>query len=278
VSEGEAVGLASRLTERDRRVARDCFEHRVLTTEQLRRLHFGGARTARNRLRLLYELRILDRFRPPWPYEAGSSPYHWVLDQAGSYVVAEQLGLEPKELRWRRDAAIALARSAKLSHQVAVNEFFTRLAEEARRTGGSLREWWGERRSLEALGGLAAPDGYGRLELPGERKLALLLELDRGTEDYQRLREKARRYTKALRRSELREPQPVVVVVAPSQARAAGARKALSGTAVPTAAIVWTPERKVLGALLDGIATARSTASEEHNEPPHEGPPPAPHD
>jgi hypothetical protein len=271
------VALASRLTERDRRIAGDCFEHRVLTTEQLRRLHFGGDRTARTRLRLLYELRILDRFRPPWPYGAGSSPYHWVLDQAGAYVVAEQLGLEAKDLRWRRNAAIALARSAKLEHQIAVNEFFARLAEEARGAGGSLREWWGERRSLEALGGLAAPDGYGRLELPGERRVALLLELDRGTEDYQRLREKAKRYAKALPRSGLREPTPVVVAVAPSQARAAGAREALARAAVPTAAIVWTPQRRVLDALLDGVATARSNAPDEPDDPLHEGPPPAPH-
>jgi hypothetical protein len=36
--------------ERDRLVALDSYEHRVLTTEQLRRLHFGSIRRARWRL------------------------------------------------------------------------------------------------------------------------------------------------------------------------------------------------------------------------------------
>src|SRR5947208_14648489 len=93
------AALASRLTDRDRRIALDCFEHRVLTTEQLRRLHFHGNRTTRARLGQLYLWQVLDRFRPPWPHGEGSAPYHWVIDNGGAYLVAEQLGLEPRELR-----------------------------------------------------------------------------------------------------------------------------------------------------------------------------------
>ena len=54
MSEAEMTKLASRLTDRDRRIALDCLEHRVLTTEQLRRLHFHGNRTTRARLGQLY--------------------------------------------------------------------------------------------------------------------------------------------------------------------------------------------------------------------------------
>ena len=69
---GAAIAaLAARLTDRDRRIALDCFEHRVLTTEQLRRLHFRAARTARERLQELRELRLLASFRPPRPRQAG---------------------------------------------------------------------------------------------------------------------------------------------------------------------------------------------------------------
>jgi hypothetical protein len=56
--------LASHLTERDRNIAKDCFEFRVLTTSQITRLHFTGSRTASARLDVLYRLRVLDRFPP----------------------------------------------------------------------------------------------------------------------------------------------------------------------------------------------------------------------
>jgi hypothetical protein len=67
VSLSHIVSVASRLTDRDRQIALDCYEHHVLTTDQLCYLHFSGARTARARLWALYEMRVLDRFRPPWP-------------------------------------------------------------------------------------------------------------------------------------------------------------------------------------------------------------------
>lgn len=38
------TSLGSRLTDRDRQIAVDCYDHRVLTTEQLMRLHFSGLR------------------------------------------------------------------------------------------------------------------------------------------------------------------------------------------------------------------------------------------
>jgi hypothetical protein len=235
------AALASRLTDRDRRIALDCYEHRVLATEQLRRLHFRGSRTARKRLQKLRELRVLASFRPPSQPGEGGAQNHWVLDEAGALVVAAEFGLERAELRWRAQAALAIASSSKLAHQLAVNEFFTRLAEEAHQAGGALERWWGERRSREALGGIAAPDGYGRLRLPGEAAVELLLELDRGTEDYARLREKARRYAKALARSELRDP--FVLLLLPSQARTERAADSVAASPAPLVARTWTPER-----------------------------------
>jgi hypothetical protein len=61
---------------------------------------------------------------------------------------------------------------------------------------------WGERELRQALEGLVAPDGFGVLQLGGSRPAAFLLELDRGTEEHERLRQKATRYAKALPRSE----------------------------------------------------------------------------
>src|SRR6266508_2753447 len=119
--------------------------------------------TDRDRLQELRELRLLASFRPAQHAGQGSAQNHWVLDEAGALVVAAELGLERTELRWRAQAALAIASSSKLAHQLAVNEFFTRLADEAKQAGGALDRWWGERRSRDALNGIAMPDGYGRL-------------------------------------------------------------------------------------------------------------------
>src|SRR5581483_11635071 len=129
---GFASRLASRLTERDRQIALDCYDHRLLTTEQLRRLHFATRRVAQRRLSELHKLHVLDRFRPAWQRGEGSTPFHWLLDHAGALVVAELLDLPVEQLAWRRDHALAIASSSKREHQLAVNEFFTRLADEAR--------------------------------------------------------------------------------------------------------------------------------------------------
>ncbi len=233
------AALATRLTDRDRRIAMHCYEHRVLTTEQLRRLHFRAARTARERLQELRELRVLASFRPPHPRRAGSSPNHWVLAEAGALVVAAELGVERTELRWQPAAALAIASSSKLNHQLAVNEFFTRLSEEARCAGGVLDPWWDERRAASLLDRIISPDGYARLKLPGAQAVELLVELDRATEDHERLREKARRYAKALERSDL--DNPLLLLLVPNPGRTERAQAALSAT--PLRAALWTPER-----------------------------------
>ena len=232
------AALASRLTDRDRRIACDAYEHRVLATEQLRRLHFDGARTARQRLQKLRQLRILASFRPPAQPGRGSTQNLWVLDDAGALVVAAELGLDRAELRWHRQSALAIASSSKLTHQLEVNEFFTRLAAETRAAGGALESWWGERRARAALAGLVSPDGYARLRPPGEGPVELLLELDRGTEDHQRLREKGRRYAKAIPRSDL---NAIVLLLVPSAARAERATDALATSAAPIVVRRWTP-------------------------------------
>src|SRR6266540_2510621 len=215
---------AWRLTDRDRQIALDCYEHRVLTTEQLRRLHFVAARTARERLQELRQLRLLISFRPQRQPGQGSSPHHWVLDEAGALIVAAELGLERSELRWQAATALAIAASSKLAHQLAVNEFCSRLAADANAAGGKLERWWGERRAGQLLDRIVTPDAYLQLRTDGA-ELELLLELDRGTEDHPRLRDKARRYGKALRRTDL---QPQVLLLVPSLARAERANHALA--------------------------------------------------
>jgi hypothetical protein len=238
----DALALANRLTDRDRQIALDCYDHRVLTTEQLCRLHFTNGRTAQRRLRELYALRVLDRVRPPRQRGEGSAPWHWLLDEAGAHLVAAQLGRSREELHWRHDTALALATSNTLAHQLAANELFTRLAQDTAAAGGALAEWWGERRLRETLGQSLVPDGYGRLELADGRSLSLLLELDRGSESLKRLRDKVDRYPTLLAQPPLCDPRPIVLICVPSAARQACLEPLLSGSAAPIHSCVWTPE------------------------------------
>jgi Replication-relaxation len=227
---------------------------------------------------------VLDRFRPPRERGQGSAPFHWLLDEAGAHIVAEALGVERSELRWRHHAAVAIAASSTLAHQLEVNEFFTRLAEEASQAGGKLAAWWGERRCLAALGGQAAADGYGRLELPGHEPASFLLELDRATErPAERLRQKARRYARALPRSPLAQEAPVIVLAVPTPTRRDHLAHALATSSAPIRVVVWTPQRSPLDALADAHAARprrRSPAGAEisrPDEPTAPAPPSAPH-
>jgi hypothetical protein len=230
--------LASRLTDRDRQIALDCYEHRVLTSEQLRRLHFNNIDTARERLRELKQLHVLASFRPP-QLGGGSAPHHWVLAEAGAAIAAAELDLERKQLGWQAQRALAIASSSKLAHQLAVNEFCTQLALDLRHADGRLERWWGERRARHLLDGLVNPDAYLRLHLPEGTTLELLLELDRATEDHPRLLDKARRYSKALRRTDLHAH---VLLLVPSARRAENARTTITATGAPITTAVWSSQ------------------------------------
>jgi len=233
--------VAGRLTDRDRQIAEDCFEHRVLTTEQLRRLHFTTEQVARRRLGKLRQLRVLDSFRPVFQLGEGSSPNHWILDTTGAAVVAAVRGLERDRLPWTRQPPETVANSATLDHRRDTNEFATQLIEAVRAAGGTVPTWHGERGARELLGGIVIPDSYLMVEQPGTPPLHLLLEIDRGTEDRRRLLTKARRYAKAIPRSALPRANVLVLVVVPSARRARTAAATLARGPWPVAVEPWTP-------------------------------------
>src|SRR5215470_12811397 len=181
VSPALLSALAGRLTARDRWLLRMLLEHRVLTTTQICDLAYGGARRAALRLGQMYRLRAVDRFRPL--AATGSSPYHWVLDQAGAEVLAAEDGVPPARLGYRRDRALDIAFSPRLAHTVGANGVFAALAAAARLGGGELACWWSERRCGALWGDLARPDGYGLWRDPGSAGSDFFLEYDTGSED-----------------------------------------------------------------------------------------------
>jgi hypothetical protein len=256
VTETQIAALGGRLTDRDRLLALDCYEHQVLTTEQLQRLWFPSVRAARYRLQALYSLRVLDHVRPVLKRGEGSAPYHWILDEAGAYVVAAEQGIERREVRWRHSHALTVAASPSLTHRIETNEFFTRLAQDARAAHGTLSEWYGERTTHTMLDGIAKPDGYGVLTLPDSAPIHVLLELDRGTETIDRLRDKGARYARAIPRGALRHSNPLVLLAVPTAARAQNATAAVTPTGASIAVVVWTA--KSTTSPLASILTAQS--------------------
>ncbi len=238
----DVLRLASHLTKRDRLIAKDCFEFRVLTSSQIKRLYFTGMRTAAARLDVLYRLRVLDRFRPSLRMGEGTAPYHWILDEAGALIVADHLNVERSKLGWQHSVAAGVATSQKLAHHVEVNEFFTRLAVEANACGGALREWYGERTCHHLFAGIVVADGYGVLNLPDRAPMCFLVELDRGSEPGGRLRKKAEDYELHLYRSALRRGDPFVLVLVPSAARARTVSAAVAESTAPIAVAVWSKD------------------------------------
>jgi hypothetical protein len=235
----DVVRLASHVTERDRQIAVDCFDHRVLTTDQIKRLHFTDTRTTVARLDVLYRLRVLDRFRPSRPRGRGTAPYHWILDEGGALIIAAEKGVERAKLGWQHALAVGVATSPKLTHHVEVNEFVVRLVVEAQAAGGMLTHWHGERWLHPVFDGMLLPDTYAALALWDGPALHVLVELDRATETLQTLREKAERYERRLDYKFWREVDPLVLFVVPSDGRARTVTDTLAGISPSLAVIVW---------------------------------------
>jgi hypothetical protein len=147
--------------------------------------------------------------------------------------------VERAKLGWQHAVAVSVATSPKLTHHLEVNEFVVRLADEARATGGMLTHWHGERWLHRAFDGMLLPDTYAALALHDRPALHMLVELDRGTETLETLRDKAERYERRLDYKLWREVDPLVLFVVPSEGRARTVTDTLAGMNPSLAVIVW---------------------------------------
>lgn len=188
------ASILNRLTERDTQICIDIFDHRFLTTTQIFQLHFDSLYRARARTLELFELNVLDRFRPP--KRPGSWPFHYVLDRLGAAIVAGAINVDPS-LYFERNRVSRLVRSRRLSHMRSVNDFFCGLAYAARATKNCrLDRWLGEARSSGHCQGIVHPDGIGTLK-SSTTSTSFFLELDRGTENIDQLAAKIIDYDEA---------------------------------------------------------------------------------
>ncbi|MFY9578965.1 MAG: replication-relaxation family protein [Gaiellaceae bacterium] len=222
VSAERVFELVRHLTERDRAIALALYEHQLLTTDQLTLLFFSSRRRAQDRLRFLFDERVVDRFYPPRPYGLGKPQAHWLLDEGGAILVAAALKLERKQLGWqRRDD---WGSYPQLVHRLEVNRFVTDLIVATLEDGSlGVSEWWGSRSCSARLSGQErssrpVPDTGFFLETRGGA-IECYLEWDRGTETLERLGNKVALY----RHAEVHEPPdraPVnVLFVVPTQRR-----------------------------------------------------------
>jgi hypothetical protein len=130
------------LTQRDHVLLGWLADHGVLTTFQIATALFPSLDYAQDRLRKLFLLNVVDRFRPNRP-DGGTYPYHYVLAQLGVEVVVAQRGEEPPRRGQAKQRRQHLTSRANLSHLLGINGFFTDLAAHARtHSGAELERWW----------------------------------------------------------------------------------------------------------------------------------------
>ncbi len=196
-------------------------------------MFFNDLNTAQHRMTRLYELRLVERFRPL--RDGRDSEYHYVLDVLGAYVVTAAANPDPDreiKMRWRTDWALSIASSQRLAHTVGANDLFVRLAAAARTMpDAELSTWWGERYCQATLGEVVRPDGLG-VWREGDASVVVCLEYDRGSEQLGRLAKKAADYAR------LESAWGVafwVLVIVPGPRRERGARSALSGQGLAVA-------------------------------------------
>jgi hypothetical protein len=216
VSAERVFELARHLTERDRAIALALYEYQLLTTEQLTLLFFSSKRRAQDRLRFLYDERVLDRFYPPRPYGLGKPQAHWLLDEAGAILVAASMNTERKRQGWqRRDD---WGSHPQLLHRLEANRFVTELIAATLTVGSrGVSEWWGSRSAAGRLTDSSQhsrpiPDAGFVLETAAG-PIECYLEWDRATETLARLTHKLTLYRHAEVHSEERRPVNVLFVV-----------------------------------------------------------------
>jgi hypothetical protein len=199
------LAVQASLTGRDIRLMSWLYDHGVLTTPQIIDALFGSPTFGQRRLLRLLQLGVLTRFRPQKP-DGGSYPYHWLLDQTGTEVIAAQRGdplPRPGQARARR---LQLTSRANLSHLLGVNGFFTALAAHQRTHPGASLEQWPPAAQLGASGAFyehgdnlsvmsvrLRPDGHG-LWIEDGIRVAFFFEHDTGTETQATLLHKVDRY------------------------------------------------------------------------------------
>jgi hypothetical protein len=228
-----ALDVFGRLTRRDRVLCRVLWEHRVLTTEQIRDLCFTSLVSTQHRLVALHRLGVLDRFRPL--RLTGSESWRYTLGPLGAALVAAERGVDAPRPSVLRNRVVALAAGQRTTHTLGVNGFFCALHSAAReRSDAAVVAWWSERRCAAEWGELVRPDAYGVWEEDG-RRVEFFVEHDTGSETLGRVASKLAGYRDLAEADDVARP---VLFWLAQAGREPGLRKALGATTFPVATAV----------------------------------------
>jgi hypothetical protein len=230
-TEQRLLRAQSALTGRDLRLLGWLYDHGILTTDQINTALYGSLTFCQRRLLKLLALGVVARFRPQ-RWEGGSYPYHYLLDQLGTEIVAAQR----RDPLPRRDQARQrrqhLTSRANLPHLLATNQFFIDLIQW--RSAATLQERGaffrtGDDPSLMLLTNLPRPDAHG-IWAEHDRQVPFLLEMDLGTERLTILANKIINYVRLADMTRWRWP---VLFWLPSARRELNLHHLLTDTDVP---------------------------------------------
>lgn len=183
-----------RLTERDKRILEAVHAHDgMLGFSQIRRMFFTGESQAKNRLKLLYQNKYLNRPNKEQRRRVPEMIY-W-LDKWGAQIVASLNGESTQEFSWRKQP-----RWFQIEHDLAVSDFRLDIKQACQedpnihlKTWIPESEFWSYPDEVnyeyqgKSLKRKIRPDAYFMLKLPNNN-IRYLLEIDRGTEDNPRFR------------------------------------------------------------------------------------------
>ncbi len=222
------------LTSRDLDILQALLEHRFLTLNQIVRIYFrskSGYYTCSRRMRKLFQIGLVLRYRPLVTKSEGSAPFIFSLSQLGYEVISKTRFLEQdiSGLFYREDGNIV--ELSRILHELELNDFCLDVFEEA--IAKKLRFEWTPtrltRQSFSAPGGktiIIEPDAVFHIYTPkGER--ILHIEYERSA-DWRRFRQKIERWTEYRKRQVWRErygSEPFILVVGHERAVETNGRK-----------------------------------------------------
>jgi DNA-binding PadR family transcriptional regulator len=192
-----------RLTRRDRQVLGAVADYRILRREQIQQLFFPSRNTANERLKRLYQHGFLDRHWLPVVLGQGMGQAMYTLTEQGRQLVAQQRGVEPKDIPRR---PVRQRSSLFLAHVLDVNQVRIVFTLATHRLRYTVEQWVTEKDLRSRMVGAqivpstgnqrarrVLPDAYFILRL-GDRRASFCLEMDRATETRRRWKHKVQAY------------------------------------------------------------------------------------
>ena len=273
VTAAGTAALVDRLSDRDRRILLDLARVRVLSGQQLTRLHFAElAPESRDRTRRRVLARLADwqlvvtLERTVGGARAGSAGHIYSLGVAGQRALPFLIARSDEEHETYMDARPARRSRTPstpgmlfIAHALAIAELYVKLREHERAHDLVLAHFGAEPATWcpDGQGGVMKPDAYVRVQTDGVED-SWWIEADRATESLPALRRQLLAYVDFVRRGALGPGGivPRVLVTVPHDRRLAAVRDLVAALPTPGAELIAVVRHDRAAALM--ITTLRS--------------------